>query len=58
MIDINGDEIITVHEYMTIPSDVDVDQESDIWAVERREEFRNVIDQDHDGNVTKIELEV
>ncbi|CAK8690888.1 unnamed protein product [Clavelina lepadiformis] len=56
-VDINGDEIITVHEYMAIPSDVDVDQESDIWAVERREEFRNVIDQDHDGNVTKIELE-
>jgi len=49
---------LTIQEYISVGSDVDVDSQKDDWAVERREEFRKVIDVDHDGKVTKLELEV
>uniref|UniRef100_H2ZFS3 EF-hand domain-containing protein n=1 Tax=Ciona savignyi TaxID=51511 RepID=H2ZFS3_CIOSA len=56
--DTDGDEVLTVQEYISVGSDVDVDTQDDDWAKERRTEFRNVIDQNSDGKVTKAELKV
>uniref|UniRef100_F7A934 45 kDa calcium-binding protein n=1 Tax=Ciona intestinalis TaxID=7719 RepID=F7A934_CIOIN len=55
-IDVDGDEVLTIQEYISVGSDVDVDTQDDDWAKERRNEFRNVIDQNKDGKVTKEEL--
>jgi len=57
-LDLDADGILTIQEYISVGSDVDVDSQKDDWAVERRKEFRKVIDVDHDGKVTKLELEV
>nr|XP_026692286.1 45 kDa calcium-binding protein-like [Ciona intestinalis] len=54
--DVDGDEVLTIQEYISVGSDVDVDTQDDDWAKERRNEFRNVIDQNKDGKVTKEEL--
>ena len=41
-----------------MPPDTDVDAMGDVWTVERRKEFRDVMDRDKDGKVTVDELEV
>nr|CAB3265916.1 45 kDa calcium-binding protein-like [Phallusia mammillata] len=55
--DIDGDGELSIHEYMSVGSDVDVDTQADEWAQIRKKEFRNVMDVNHDNKVTKDELE-
>lgn len=55
--DMDNSNDLTVQEYVAMPHDADVDALNDIWTVERRKEFREVIDLNKDGIVTVKELE-
>ena len=54
----DGDGTLTVHEFMAISSDTDIDTVNDEWAARRRDEFRSAIDLNHDNVATKEEIEV
>ena len=62
-VDHDDDGIITKEEFVALPrgevDDMMRGEESDtIWLNERRKEFENVIDLDHDGKVGIEELKV
>lgn len=62
-VDHNDDGIITKEEFIALPrgevDDMMHGEESDaIWTKERRKEFEDVIDLDHDGKVGIEELKV
>ena len=47
-----------MHEFMAISSDLNADTIGDEWAARRRDEFKDIIDLNHDGVATKDEIEV
>ncbi|KAL8574853.1 hypothetical protein ACOMHN_044875 [Nucella lapillus] len=59
-IDTNNDGILTIKEFAALPpGEVEGEEYQAMdkeWQKERHEEFRNSIDLDHDGKVTKEEL--
>ena len=59
-VDRNKDGIITENEFAALPHEMDNNwQEVDhTWQIERRKEFRSVIDLNRDGKVDKDELAV
>jgi len=62
-VDHNDDGIVTKEEFIALPrgeiDDMMHGEESDaIWLKERRKEFEDVIDLDHDGKVGIEELKV
>lgn len=60
--DQDGDKKLTLSEFISLPvGTVENQQAQDIdddWVRERKKEFEEVIDSDHDGIVTMEELEV
>ena len=63
MVDHNEDGIIMKEEFVSLPrgevDDMSRGEESDtVWLNERRKEFEEVIDLDHDGKVGIEELKV
>ena len=59
--DRNGDDIVTEEEFIEVPpGEVEADMKaSDIkWQEERRKEFRETIDMNHDGKTDQEELQV
>ena len=60
--DQDGDKKLTLSEFISLPvGTVENQQAQDIdddWVRERRKEFEDVIDSNHDGIVTMEELEV
>ncbi|XP_038629927.1 45 kDa calcium-binding protein isoform X1 [Scyliorhinus canicula] len=60
-LDQDGDKRLTVSEFISLPVGTVENQEAqdidDDWVKERRKEFEEVIDADHDGIVTMEELE-
>lgn len=60
--DQDGDKKLTLSEFISLPvGTVENQQAQDIdddWVRERRKEFEDVIDSNHDGIVTMVELEV
>ncbi|CAH1240205.1 SDF4 [Branchiostoma lanceolatum] len=59
-LDQNGDQILTLLEFVSMPYGAkvqEVEDSKDTWVVERREEFKEVMDTDGDGKVTLTELE-
>lgn len=60
--DQDGDKKLTLSEFISLPvGTVENQQAQDIdddWVRERKKEFQEVIDSDHDGIVTMEELEV
>ncbi|XP_035697091.1 45 kDa calcium-binding protein-like [Branchiostoma floridae] len=59
-LDQNGDQILTLLEFVSMPYGAkveEVEDSKDTWVVERRQEFKEVMDTDGDGKVTLTELE-
>lgn len=60
--DQDGDKKLTLSEFISLPmGTVENQQAQDIdddWVRERKKEFEEVIDRNHDGIVTMEELEV
>ena len=59
--DRNGDDIVTEEEFIEVPpGEVESDlKAADIkWQEERRKEFRDTIDVNHDGRTDQEELQV
>jgi len=61
VVDRNGDGIVTEEEFIALPpGEVEAEfKEADTkWQEERRKEFRENIDMDHDGKTSLRELQV
>lgn len=60
--DQDGDKKLTVSEFISLPFGTVENQHAqdvdDDWVKERKKEFEDVIDANHDGIVTMAELEV
>lgn len=55
-LDNDGDEILTEDEFADMPSDNEENQSLAEWKMQRRKEFRDNIDMNRDGKVTREEL--
>lgn len=54
--DNDGDEVLTEEEFVDMPSDNEENQSLAEWKMQRRREFRENIDLNQDGKVTREEL--